>query len=151
VKITEDPTHNCPLRDVSDEEIRGRELKSAKTIGKEDFMGEEYGPVFYAGDRWVGQIKEVFWEVWRLNPGTGKPELVGEREFLVPKTDSSPKIQLDEFLSSPLACGQISPDWDQFRALLREDIRTLAIHRYQFWDLNRATKEDDTTTDPDFE
>jgi hypothetical protein len=151
VKITEDPTHNCPLRDVSDEEIRGRELKSAETISEEDFMGEEYGPVFYDGDRWVGQIKEVFWEVWRLNPGTGKPELVGEREFLVPKSNSAPKIPLDEFLSSPSACGQVSPDWDQFRALLKEDIRTLAIERYQSWYWKRAKAEDDKTTDPDFE
>lgn len=122
-------------------------------ISNTDFVGEEYGPVFYDGDQWAGKIKEVFWEVWRLSPGTGKPELVGDRELLVPKSNSSPRIQLNEFLSSlPVGAAPISPNWDQFRTLLEDDIRQLAIDRYQDWFLNRGKREgEDRRTDPDFE
>jgi len=151
VKITEDPRYHCPLRNISDEEVQRRGLKRAKMIRNTDFTSKQYGPVFCDGDQWVGEIREVFWELWRLNPGTGTPELVGDRELLIPKSNSSPRIRLDEFLSG-LSFGeaQISPNWDQFRTILEDDIRLLAIDRYQDWYLNRGNGGDDRRSDLDF-
>lgn len=152
VKITEDPKFTCPLRGISDEDVQRRGLKDAETIEEQDFTGEEYGPVFYDGDRWAGNIREVFWEVWRRHPGTGKPELVGKRERVLPKSDSSPTIQLDQFLSSAPPGAQACPDWDRFRALLQHDIKAMALERYQDWYYKRGRAEgDDPRVDRDYE
>ncbi|KIW25454.1 uncharacterized protein PV07_08626 [Cladophialophora immunda] len=118
MQITEEPAHHCPLADISDEEFEARGLKSRQDISRSDFVMEgEYGPVSYQGDRWAGQIKEIFWEVWRLNSQTQEIELVGEREVIVPETAASPKIQIGQFLSVAPVGAQISPDWDVFRTV----------------------------------
>ncbi|KIX92580.1 uncharacterized protein Z520_11756 [Fonsecaea multimorphosa CBS 102226] len=152
MKITEEPKYRCPLLNIPSEELEARRLKSRGDITRQDFVMEgEYGPSSYQGDRWAGQIKEVFWEVWKLNPETRKPELVGQRDIIVPKTNSSPKIPLHEFLTTEPANAQVSPDWDVFRALFKRNIRELAMHRYKEWN-RRLAKEggDDRGTDPDF-
>ncbi|KIW25453.1 uncharacterized protein PV07_08625 [Cladophialophora immunda] len=152
MKITEEPPYRCPLPGVSDEELERRGLKSHDDISEDDFVMEgEYGPVSYQGDRWVGEIKEVFWEVWRLDPETRQLRLVAQREVIVPKTSSSSQIQLDEFLTTAPANVQASLDWDLFRLLLKRKIPSLGLKRYQTWIRTRKRRDgDDRRTDPDY-
>jgi hypothetical protein len=132
VNITEAPTYQCPLTDLSDEEIQDQGLKDSLTISTNDFEGGDYGPITYKGESWVGTITEITWEVWRLNTQAGGPEQVGERQFILStsKPTASPQIRLDEFLSNP-PTDVISPDWNRFFARLGSASRRCAVFRYR--------------------
>ncbi|OQV10777.1 hypothetical protein CLAIMM_14720 [Cladophialophora immunda] len=140
VKITEEPEYHCPLSDISDEEFERRGLKTADAIFAQDFVKKgKYGPVSYQGDRWTGEIKEILWEIWKLNPETREPELVSGREFIIP--EGNPQLRLHDCLSPSYASEQLSPDWKFYRTGLRFQIVDLAQRRYRVWQILREKKK----------
>jgi hypothetical protein len=133
INITESPTYRCPLDfdlDICDE-LNMPQDPSQVREGDFSLQGE-YGPVEFKGCQWVGQISEVFLEIWTRNPRTGQPRRRGGRWSLIPPTTASPQFQLADFLfiDDP---QMTSFNWDEFRTKLRDRLRTQAAKRYREW------------------
>jgi hypothetical protein len=134
VKIVEDPPYKCPLPT----DMTGLPQK----VDYDDFNSEKYGPMFHIKHQqhqWVGTIREVYMEVWKLD-ATGEPEQVGTRRVMHPIPDRP--IQLDEIIPGSMlpefselgdGPGSLSLDWDYFRSELERAVIEMAHDRYCDW------------------
>jgi hypothetical protein len=138
VKIVEDPKYKCPLsKHMTDEEIERKGLR--KQVNAGDFTsGSKYGPISYKKYQWVGNIREIYMEVWKLNATTSEPEQVGTRRVIHPIPTDRP-IQLDDILPNSIlsemhgGSGSLTINWDEFAERLEKSIRRMARERYGDW------------------
>ncbi|KAK6371700.1 hypothetical protein LTS17_008523 [Exophiala oligosperma] len=70
VKIVETPKYRCPIS--NEEEIDLQDWKEPRMFEAMECHGEEYGPMFYQGRQWVGEISNIFWETWQLDVETNE-------------------------------------------------------------------------------
>jgi hypothetical protein len=156
VKIVEDPEYKCPLsKHMTDEEIEGQGLREQVKAG--DFTsGSTYGPLFYKKHQWVGNIREIYMEVWKLNATTSEPEQVGTRRAIHPIPTDRP-IQLDDILPNSIVSemrggsGSLSIDWDEFAESLEHSIYRMARLRYhRWWYACAKAREENQKEDPNY-
>ncbi len=128
IKITESPKYRRPPYT----ELNIPQNQSE--ILEEDFsLRGEYGPVEFKGYQWVGQISEVFLEIWTRHPETGEPRRrIGRQTSIIPPTDLSPQFELAEFLDID-GSQMISFDWDELRGKLKDYLRSEAHLRCCMW------------------
>ncbi len=132
INIVETPTYRCPLDFDLDLCSKLNIPEDRSQVRKKDFsLQGEYGPVEYKGYQWVGQISEVFLEIWTCDPRTGQPRRKGSRMSIIPPTDD-PQFQLADFLDIDNP-QKTSFDWDGLRALLRRDLRLQGVMRCCDW------------------
>ncbi|OQV11306.1 hypothetical protein CLAIMM_15162 [Cladophialophora immunda] len=133
VNITESPIHQCPLDfdlDLCDE--LGMPQDGDQMTEEHFTLHGDYGPVEFKGHQWVGQISEVYLEIWTRNPRTGVPRRRGGRISIVPPTNQSPQFQLADFL--PIDNPQMTSfNWDVLRTKLKTNILSHALLRYRAW------------------
>jgi hypothetical protein len=126
VKFTEDPTYQRP---ISLDDDLGEIPSELDEIHDEDFISQgEYGPVFYKGYRWVGQISEAFLETWTR----GEDGMAGrrDRENLLSPDNPQIQIQLEKFFNIPPGYnGTVCLNLENFRRLLQASIKELATFR----------------------
>jgi hypothetical protein len=133
INITESPTYRCPL---DFDLVLCDQLnipQNPSQITETDFTRQgEYGPVTFKGHQWVGQISEVFLEIWTRNPRTGLVRRRGHRMSILPADSVSPQFQLADFLfiDNP---QMTSFDWDVFRTELKRCLRSQAAARCRQW------------------
>lgn len=134
IKITESPKYRCPLDFDLDlcTELNIPQNQSEILEG-DFFLQGEYGPVEFKGYQWVGQISEVFLEIWTRNPETGEPRRrTGRQTSIIPPTDLSPQFELAEFLDID-GSQMTSFDWDELRGKLKDYLRSEAHLRCCMW------------------
>ncbi|KIW25488.1 uncharacterized protein PV07_08654 [Cladophialophora immunda] len=136
INVTESPKYRCPLAVDLDLCDKLEIPRVVSQITEGDFsLDGEYGPVTHKGYQWVGEISEVFLEVWTLDPQGKEPmrrEQGGGRMFLIPPTDASPQLELADFLF-PDQPQKTSFDWDKFRQDLKACLRSQAVERCREW------------------
>jgi hypothetical protein len=148
MNIIEDPQYKYPPTDMTDEEVEEQGLQHKVDV--DNLEGGDYGPISCNRHRhqhqWVGNIREIYMEVWRRDANTGEPEQVGTRRVIHPISADSPPIQLDDILPGSIlseisglstngGSGSVtlSLDWDAFRDELKTSILELACWRYAHW------------------
>ena len=90
----------------------------------------EYGLVTYRGFTWMGTIKKVFMEVWKLDPNTRLARLSGDRVDLLHPDLSQIRFRLEDFLRLGTTDSRlVTLDLGEFRHLLKRMIMELAVDR----------------------
>jgi hypothetical protein len=146
VNIIEDPQYECPLsKHLTDKEIEEQGLKGK--VDAEDFEGGKYGPIVstkHQQHQWVGKIREIYMEVWKLDVNTSEPEQVGTRRVIHPIPTDSPPVRLDDILPGSIlsefsglstsdGSESLSIDWQAFGLKLEQGVIRLACQRYAHW------------------
>jgi len=133
INITESPKYQCPLDFDLDICDKFNIPQDESQITAKDFsLQGEYGPVMFKGYQWVGQISEVFLEIWTCNRRTGQLRREGRRMSIVPKGPESPRFELADFLFIDKP-QRTSFDWDEFRLKLKGCLRSYAVSRCREW------------------
>lgn len=131
INITESPKYQCPLDfDLNICDKLNIPQDGSQITARDFSLRGEYGPVTFVGYQWVGQISEVFLEIWTRNPRTGL--LRRNRMSIIPADFVSPQFQLADFLfiDNP---KMTSFDWDKFRTELKRCLRSQAVSRCREW------------------
>lgn len=73
IKIYETPRYKSPS-------INNKDFPPTKEINELSFESKgTFGPVVYKSLRWTGEISAAFYEIWTLNPLTGRATKSGKR------------------------------------------------------------------------
>lgn len=133
VNITESPKYQCLLPFALDICDKLNIPQDGSQITATDFYLEgEHGPVKFKGYQWVGQISEVFLELWTCNRRTGLLKRTGPRMSIIPEGSVSPQIDLTDFLFTDNSQMTFF-DWDEFRTKLKARLRHHALSRCREW------------------
>jgi hypothetical protein len=126
IKFMEDPPYQCP-NSINDD--LGQIPSKRNEVHFEDTtLQGEYGPAFYKGHRWVGQIS-AFIETWDLGEDKIARKRSNRRSLLPPKNPQI-QIRLGDFLDIPPNYnGTVQFDLEEFRDILPTEIRNLATFR----------------------
>jgi hypothetical protein len=125
VKFVEDPKYSCPLTKDQDPEELGIPLDLQAIRPRDMMLRGEYGPAYYKGLRWAGEITEATMETW-VRDADGRAVKRGNRRNLL--RGARAQISMGDFLP-PSYPRTISLDLDRFRRLLRKKIQELATER----------------------
>ncbi|OQV11367.1 hypothetical protein CLAIMM_15210 [Cladophialophora immunda] len=132
VKITENPRYRCPLStEARDEKV----WRDPDTIERDEFEGDTYGPIYFEGQKWMGSISEIFWEMWKLDAATNEIQLDGERQIIHPMSPSIPRpeIPFGLALSHLQPDDSVKLDWDYFERIFQTAVVDFAKCRYEEW------------------
>jgi hypothetical protein len=122
IKIKETPRYQCPISLDDDLNQLGIPLTEVEVLFSDVIFTGEYGPATYRGKTWVGEISEVIMEVWKRDTN-GSAKKYKEKNLL-DDTHHSIQFRLIEFLDQ-----RITVDLKEFRDLLKDDIKELAVDR----------------------
>jgi hypothetical protein len=125
VKFVEIPKYRCPLATDQDPEELEIPLDLQAIRPRDMILRGEYGPTYYKGLRWVGEITEVNMETW-VRDIDGTVVQRGNREDLLHTAQT--QIFMGDFLP-PGYPPTITLNLDRFRLLLRREIKELAVKR----------------------
>lgn len=151
VKFTENPPYKCPVSFDQDLEKLNIPSESREVRSRDVIAGENFGPVSYRGQQWVGDISEAFIEIWKIDADTNTAKRQGDRINLLDMAQDSIQFELSAFLTiSPQNDRTISLGLDKFRKLLKYEIKQLAVERCQDMLRNRAKRIGEGLDDRDY-
>jgi hypothetical protein len=79
-KLTESPPFHNPLSTLEERERENLDLPVSSEVKQSSFnLKGKFGPAFFKGLLWVGEITSAYLEIWKRNPGTGLAERCGGR------------------------------------------------------------------------
>jgi hypothetical protein len=149
VKFIETPAYKCPVSFDQDLEELGIPSKPTEVRSRDVVANGDFGPIFYRDQQWVGQISEAFMEVWKRDANTAKRQ--GDRIDLFDTAEHSIQFELSSFLTlDPQNDRTISLDLDQFRIALKDEIKDLAVQRWQEMLCLRAKRMGEGPDDRDY-
>ncbi|KAI9859055.1 MAG: hypothetical protein M1813_007183 [Trichoglossum hirsutum] len=143
-KFEETPKYQCPVRQFNNEGFEQLGFSEATKLRTSHFnLEDEYGLAIYKGFTWVGQISASL-EIWKKDPITGLATRNGSRiNLLTAATPPQVEFQLSDFLDiDPENERTIPFQWGDYRPLIKDKIRALAMFRCQKMLKDRARLED---------
>ncbi|KAH0542242.1 hypothetical protein FGG08_003364 [Glutinoglossum americanum] len=148
VKFKETPNYQSPAPGLDSEGFEELGYPSAAEAKVSHFtFKNEYGPVVHDGLAWVGRVS-AFLEVWKRDATTRLAVQDGGRIDLYSLTNPTQLgLRLSDFMTvGPENDRDITFNWKDYQRSLKEQIRDLAVYRYQ----KQRDPRLDNHNDPDY-
>ncbi|KAI9864844.1 MAG: hypothetical protein M1813_002614 [Trichoglossum hirsutum] len=131
-KFEETPKYRNPARNLSDEDFEQLEFPDASEIDMLNINLEgEHGRAVYKGLVWVNCISAAFIEVWKRDPVNNLATQSGNRIDLHTEQPQL-EFKLSNFLDITAENERtISFEWDEYRLLVEDKVKQLAVLRCQ--------------------
>ncbi|KAL2220341.1 hypothetical protein M432DRAFT_653532, partial [Thermoascus aurantiacus ATCC 26904] len=115
--------------------VKDAKLWLEKILCPEEFVSRgDYGPIFFQGFKWVGEISDAYMEIWTRYATTGLARLNGSRINLFddPTNLSRITFQLSDFMTiKPGDDRTIKFKWNKLQTQMQTVLKELAMSRYR--------------------
>ncbi|PUU73530.1 hypothetical protein B9Z19DRAFT_1135038 [Tuber borchii] len=132
VKLEESPVYQCPIRKLSEKELKRMNFPATNQIDGSNFLlASQYGPAIFNGYTWVGKVSGYF-EFWGIDPTTKLAKCITSTNN-ISEMEKNPESGL--YLSELIDIDEehdeeIYFDWVNFLETLKETIKEMAVDRY---------------------